>query len=192
MFDWDLAAHNGVWSPELERIWGLPVGGFDGTADAWRRLVHPDDRGSAYAGTQRSLSNPMTASEFEYRIVRPDGATRWIYAKAKTLCDSEGQRRGWSESISTSRSGRSAVAPRAICSGPWGYGWSRTRDLVQSQERLRALTTELNLAEQRERKRLATDLHDYLQQLLVFGKLTIARGRQANDVLGYEAVEEGR
>ncbi|MGC4096529.1 MAG: response regulator [Nitrospira sp.] len=64
----------------------------------------------------------------------------------------------------------------------------RTRDLVQSQERLRALTTELNLAEQRERKRLATDLHDYLQQLLVFGKLTIARGRQANDVLGYEAV----
>ncbi|HEY6085238.1 MAG TPA: PAS domain S-box protein, partial [Nitrospira sp.] len=34
----------------------------------------------------------------------------------------------------------------------------RTQELVQSQERLRALATELNLAEQRERKRLASDL----------------------------------
>lgn len=33
----------------------------------------------------------------------------------------------------------------------------KTAELQQSQERLRALTSELNLAEQRERKRLATD-----------------------------------
>lgn len=65
----------------------------------------------------------------------------------------------------------------------------RTRELVQSQERLRALTSELNLAEQRERKRLATELHDYLQQLLVFGKLTIGQGKQAaSGVPAFEAV----
>jgi PAS domain S-box-containing protein len=57
----------------------------------------------------------------------------------------------------------------------------KTVELVQSQERLRALTTELNLAEQRERKRLASELHDHLQQLLVLGKLKLGRGKQWTD-----------
>ncbi len=56
---------------------------------------------------------------------------------------------------------------------------AKTAELFQSQERLRALATELNLAEQRERKRLATELHDYLQQTLVLGKLTVGQGKRA-------------
>jgi signal transduction histidine kinase len=36
----------------------------------------------------------------------------------------------------------------------------------------------VNLAEQRERKRLATELHDHLQQMLVVGKLTIGHGKR--------------
>ena len=41
------------------------------------------------------------------------------------------------------------------------------------------LATELNLAEQRERKRLAVDLHDYLAQLLVLGRLTLGQAKRA-------------
>src|SRR5207244_4226942 len=47
----------------------------------------------------------------------------------------------------------------------------RTRAPTQSQVRLRALATELNLAEQRERTRLATELHDHLSQMLVLGNM---------------------
>lgn len=54
----------------------------------------------------------------------------------------------------------------------------RTFELVQSQERLRILATELNLAEQRERQRLAIELHDHLQQTLVLGKLKIGQGKR--------------
>lgn len=54
----------------------------------------------------------------------------------------------------------------------------RTRDLMQSQNRLRAMATELNLAEQRERKRLATELHDHLQQTLVLGRLIVGQGKR--------------
>ena len=54
----------------------------------------------------------------------------------------------------------------------------RTQELIQSQERLRALATELNLAEQRERTRVANDLHDYLAQLLVLGRFTLARAKR--------------
>lgn len=43
---------------------------------------------------------------------------------------------------------------------------------------LRALATELNLAEQQERKRLAVELHDHLQHLLVLGKLKIGQGKR--------------
>lgn len=56
---------------------------------------------------------------------------------------------------------------------------TKTAELQQSQERLRALASELNLTEQRERKRLATELHDHLQQMLVFGKLTIGQGKRS-------------
>jgi PAS domain S-box-containing protein len=51
----------------------------------------------------------------------------------------------------------------------------RTRDLVRSQNRLRALATELNLTEQRQRGRLATELHDYLGQLLALGKIKVSQ-----------------
>ncbi|ALA59112.1 response regulator [Nitrospira moscoviensis] len=53
----------------------------------------------------------------------------------------------------------------------------RTRELVQSQERLRGLATELNLTEQRERKRLATELHDHLAQLLVLGRMKLSQAK---------------
>jgi PAS domain S-box-containing protein len=54
----------------------------------------------------------------------------------------------------------------------------RTKELVQSESRLRALATELNLAEQRERTRLANDLHDYLAQLLVLGRITLGQAKR--------------
>ncbi len=53
----------------------------------------------------------------------------------------------------------------------------RTSDLLQSQRSLRALATELNLAEQRERNRLAMELHDHLQQVLVLGKIKLGQGK---------------
>ena len=43
----------------------------------------------------------------------------------------------------------------------------RTKHLKESYERVRSLTTELALTEQRGRRQLALELHDYLAQLLV-------------------------
>jgi PAS domain S-box-containing protein len=57
----------------------------------------------------------------------------------------------------------------------------RTQELVQSRDQLRALATELNLAEQRERKRVATELHDYLAQLLVLAKMKLGQGKRLAD-----------
>ena len=54
----------------------------------------------------------------------------------------------------------------------------RTLKLMQSQEQLRALAAELNLAEQRERQRPAADLHDYLGQLLALSRIKLSQAKQ--------------
>jgi len=190
VFDWDLVVQKGVWSPELARIWGLPVGGFDRTVETWRRLIHPDDLESAHAASQRALKDPTTASECEFRIIRPDGGVRWIYAKAKTLCNWEGRPvRIVGVNLDITDRKEAQLHLERLAQELEAQVEDRTRDLLLSQERLRALTGELNLAEQRERKRLATELHDHLQQLLVVGKLTIGQGRKvASGLPAYEAV----
>ena len=58
----------------------------------------------------------------------------------------------------------------------------RTEELLESRERLRALATELNLAEQRERKRMATELHDYLAQLLALASMKLSQLKQKQEV----------
>ncbi|MCS6304169.1 MAG: response regulator [Nitrospira sp.] len=64
----------------------------------------------------------------------------------------------------------------------------RTQELAQSEDHLRTLAKELNLAEQRERKRLATELHDHLRQMLVLGRLTIGQSKRVAAVV--PAVEQ--
>jgi PAS domain S-box-containing protein len=59
---------------------------------------------------------------------------------------------------------------------------ARTRELVLSQNKLRALASQLSLAEQRVRKEVATELHDYLAQLLIVLRMKLFKaGQQAKD-----------
>ena len=51
---------------------------------------------------------------------------------------------------------------------------TRTQELLHTQVRLRTMAQTLTLTEQRERKRMAGELHDYLAQLLVLGKMKLS------------------
>lgn len=54
----------------------------------------------------------------------------------------------------------------------------RTRELRESQQKLRALAAELSLAERRVRKDIANELHDYLAQLLIVTRFKLLRATQ--------------
>jgi PAS domain S-box-containing protein len=54
----------------------------------------------------------------------------------------------------------------------------RTETLIASQARLRGLASQLSLAEQRERRRLATEIHDSLAQMLVLVKIKLSQVRR--------------
>ena len=58
----------------------------------------------------------------------------------------------------------------------------RTRELIASRERLRALANELNMTEQRERKRMARELHDYPAQLLALSIMKLAQIKQQQGI----------
>jgi PAS domain S-box-containing protein len=78
------------WSAETHRIFGVPLGQFKGTSEAFFGFVHEEDR----EGVRRA-SEAATASnapyDVEHRIVRADGTVRWVQEKADVLRDASGR-----------------------------------------------------------------------------------------------------
>ncbi|MBA5861268.1 MAG: hypothetical protein GDA65_00960 [Nitrospira sp. CR1.1] len=56
----------------------------------------------------------------------------------------------------------------------------RTQELLLSRTRPRAFASDLTLTKQRERQRLAAELHDDLAQLLVSGRMKLSHARRRN------------
>lgn len=144
--------------------------------------IHPDDQRYVIERIQRAIRS-KSVFELEHRVIRVDGSLGWTHSRAIPILDDRGEIVEWFGAASdvTQRKEveqalhESEEKLRTFAVQLEGLVAERTKELVQSQGRLRALATELNLAEQRERKRLATELHDYLAQLLVVGKLYLER-----------------
>lgn len=94
------AAQIGMWSVETStgRLWNsessFELLGLDKSTDLTEEhffsLVHPDDRESL----RRTMANAIasgTDARAEYRIVRPDGAERWLVTRARPYCGASGQ-----------------------------------------------------------------------------------------------------
>lgn len=147
-------------------------------AMGWLEAVHPEDR-------ERSGRVFLDANEkrcpfsLEYRLRRHDGDYRWAIDMGRPRFGPNGEFLGYIGSV-LDITERKALEERlrSFTEELEAQVEDRTRDLMQSQDRLRALTTDLNLAELRERKRLATELHDHLQQILVLGKLKLGQGKR--------------
>ncbi len=88
-FDWNIQTGSNTWSPEIEKIYGLEPGTFPGTYEAWRDLVHPEDREVAEGCVQAALGTDGFGAE--WRIIRADGVTRWIEARARVFRDIDGR-----------------------------------------------------------------------------------------------------
>ncbi|RIV84143.1 PAS domain S-box protein [Aurantiacibacter xanthus] len=74
-------------SPACRTIWGeLPEPGFSWYQ--WRCAIHPDDRAHQDAGLERLLSGEVLREQ--YRIVRTDGAIKWIRSTKFPIFDSDG------------------------------------------------------------------------------------------------------
>src|SRR5678816_4614616 len=75
-------------SPVYEQIWGRSRDSVYADQEAWSDAVHPDDRSRAIAAYKAGLVTGT--AEYEYRIVRPDGAIRWIETRTFPVGDRDG------------------------------------------------------------------------------------------------------
>jgi PAS domain S-box-containing protein len=90
---WDMATAITVWDEQLEAIYGMPPGGFDGTFEAWEATLHPDDHDEAMAVVQRAIE-ARSSYVLRNRIFWPDGTVRWIEAHGKVTTDEQGNPTG--------------------------------------------------------------------------------------------------
>jgi len=151
--------------------------------------IHPEDQHYVMGTIQRAI-RAKSVFELEHRVIRVDGSLGWTYSRAIPILDDRGEILEWFGAASDVTQRKQAEeALHRFTEQLEQQVTARTAELLESQGRLRALASELNLAEQRERRRLATELHDHLQQMLVFGKITVGQGKKvAGRVPDCEAV----
>ena len=87
-WEWDLKALRGTWSDQTSRILGV-AGGEGVSARDHSQSIHPDDRKGALAAASEGIARNGRFTA-EYRIVRPDGATRWVEARGLAIPDASG------------------------------------------------------------------------------------------------------
>ena len=70
------------WFGDLQEMFGIPADSFSATPDDFYRFVHPGDRKPVADAIAQSRDEKKTYST-EFRVVRTDGAIRWVTANGR-------------------------------------------------------------------------------------------------------------
>ncbi|MGH8687737.1 MAG: PAS domain-containing sensor histidine kinase [Burkholderiales bacterium] len=135
------------WSPELRRIFGVDDG-FQPGVESSMALVHPEDREEFARATAVALEQGLVYDK-PYRIVRPDGGVRTLFASGRAEVDDAG----------------ALVRLVGVCQDITDRKWIEERARTTA-ERLRAVSHRLVEVQESERRLLARELHDRVGQSL--------------------------
>jgi serine phosphatase RsbU (regulator of sigma subunit)/PAS domain-containing protein len=88
-FDWDLVTGELSWDTQLITLFGYDVATFDQSIGAFNARLHPEDLVRVTEIIENSIA---VCGEYdaEYRVVRPDGDTRWVHARGRALPGPDG------------------------------------------------------------------------------------------------------
>jgi PAS domain S-box-containing protein len=138
-------------NPALLAMLGYAAGELQGME--FTRINHPENAASSWENFQHLLTGGQDVCRVETRYIRKDG---WV---------------GW---------GRQSISLVREAGGKPQFAIALFEDITERreseekirtyQEQLQSLASELSFTEERERRRLATVLHDHIAQLLVVAK----------------------
>ena len=75
-------------SPAYEKIWGRTCDSLYSNPASWAEAIHPDDRAWALTYFDKHTGEDF---DLDLRIVRADGAVRWIHTRGYPILDDAGQ-----------------------------------------------------------------------------------------------------
>jgi PAS domain S-box-containing protein len=77
-------------SPSYEELFGHSREHAYATPHAWTEGIHPDDRDQTFAADRLAAESGVQADAV-YRIVRPDGSTRWVRGRSSPVRNAKGE-----------------------------------------------------------------------------------------------------
>jgi len=90
VWNWDRVTGRLVMSPELYALLGRSPETDEDPSSIWNKSVHPEDR-KALARSFDDAARNKIPIDTEYRIIRPDGRTRWMRAMGSAAYDASGK-----------------------------------------------------------------------------------------------------
>jgi PAS domain S-box-containing protein len=88
-WEWDVPVNRISWSREMFTLYGVEPGSIDLSFDTFLSFVHPDDRAMVQTSVQRSFESHAPFA-FDHRIIRADGAMRWLHGRGEVQLDERG------------------------------------------------------------------------------------------------------
>lgn len=186
----------------LAELLGREEGEAQYTFQWWENQIHPDELDLYQTAFRGILAQPRETT-LEYRVRHKEG--RWLFVEdhAKPVCDESGKVRRiagtvvdvtvrkedqntllrWKKELEQRVKDRTAELSQMVEKLQDEIVRRRlAEDVLRKRgEQLRQVASELTVAEQQERGRLAELLHDGLQQILVAAKLRLVELMQARD-----------
>jgi PAS domain S-box-containing protein len=159
---WDLDVKSGrnVWFGDLS-IFGIDSDTYATTGSAFTRLVHPDDRARVLETIADARQNKKLYAD-EFRVLQSDGTVRWLGARGKFYYAKNGD------------------AERML-----GVSLDITKRKL-AEEAVSSMNRRVIEAEERERERVAKDLHENIGQRLALLAIAV---EQLKNEFSDQAVE---
>lgn len=134
---------------------GYSIGEFNSKGIKWSEIIVEEDFGTAKQDFIEALKTDKSYVR-EYRIRTKEGDVLWIQDRGQIICNHHSE-------IEYVSGVFFDITNRKETEGK----------LLTYQQQLRSLASELTLSEERERRRLAANLHDSIIQLLAISKMKL-------------------
>ena len=85
VFDWSIQEDRITWSPQLEALYGVPAGTFEGSLAHWSRRVVSEDAERVNRDMQATMMAQQRDFGYDFRALLPDGSHRWLHGQARFI-----------------------------------------------------------------------------------------------------------
>ncbi|MDR3585187.1 MAG: PAS domain-containing protein [Desulfosporosinus sp.] len=78
-------------SPAYEKVWGRTCQSSYDNPHSFVDAIHPDDKERIMQAYMLENKTSIVSIDEQFRIIRPDGTIRWIWARTFPICDEKGR-----------------------------------------------------------------------------------------------------